>query len=315
MERATRVGALDLGTNTFLCLVADVIGGRVERVLSDEATVVRLGQGVDSSKALHPEALKRADECLARYSVKMRELGVERVVACATSAARDAKNASELLAIGRQHGIPIDVISGALEGALTYAGTVGDQSGQGPWVIDVGGGSTEIILGSREAGAAIAFRESVDAGSVRLTERALPSHPVSSAQLQAAREWVRSRIAASPVAQAAASVSASGSRTVFAVAGTATSLAALDQGRPFDAATVDGYRMSVASVDQWAERLAKMSVDERRKVSGMDAGRADVIVAGAICLAEAAKAIGAQELTVSVRGLRYGLAVAKEKLS
>ena len=298
---STRVAALDLGTNTFLCLVADVDRDGLLRVVHDDARVIRLGQGVDASKRLHPDALDRAETCLREFEGIIRASGAERVIACATSAARDAANGGELVAAGARHGIPIVVIDGNREAELTYAGTVdaGIAPGIAPEIaiVDVGGGSTELIFGGPSG---LTSRLSVDVGSVRLTERFLPTHPAPPADVEAARAWVRSRLQ---------TVHPAAGRSVIAVAGTATTLAALDLGLAFDAGLVDGHAMTVERIHRWGARLAEASVEQRRRMAGMDAGRADVILAGAICLELACAAIGAAEVRVSTRGLRYGIAL------
>ncbi|MCM2281170.1 MAG: Ppx/GppA family phosphatase [Bdellovibrionaceae bacterium] len=302
-----RVAAIDLGTNTFLCLVADVERGEITRVLSDQARVVRLGQGVHGTRRIHPEALARADECLRDFSQEIaRHAGVDKIVACATSAARDAENGDELLKIGRKHGIEIEIISGEREAEATYWGTVGGGSGDRALVgtvgiIDVGGGSTEFIVGDAQG---IRRRLSVDVGSVRMTELFVASHPVRAEEMAAMAQHIRAKFAQIPQAFARENVS-----NFIAVAGTPTTLAAVDLGLAFEAEIVHGHRFSVDALKQWTERLAGMTVSERQQLAGMDSRRADVIVAGVLVLRLAAEAFGATALTVSVRGLRYGLAL------
>jgi exopolyphosphatase/guanosine-5'-triphosphate,3'-diphosphate pyrophosphatase len=261
--------------------------------------------------------------------------GADRVVACATSAARDATNGHELLALGLRYGIPISIIDGQREAELAFCGTVGgaassplaknarddfaqgaaasfarggiSRSGQGVAIIDVGGGSTELIFGD-ELG--LAFRASIDIGSVRLTERALPRHPVPADDLAAARALAAAQFAAAlPPFPGQAPGSPWRSSAAIAIAGTATTLAALDLGMSFDASAVEGHALTVERARAWTERLAAMSVEERQALSGMDAQRADVIVGGGICLEAACAAIGARDISISTRGLRYGIAM------
>lgn len=297
-----RIATLDLGTNTFLCLVADVEGGEVRRVLSDQARVVRLGQGVDKNRELHPEALARADACLREFAVEIgRHPGVERIIACATSAARDAKNGEELLRIGRKHGFDIEIISGEREAEATYWGAIGGQIDEPVGIIDVGGGSTEFIVGDSSG---IRSRLSVDVGSVRLTETFVTTHPIPPSELLAMSDHLKSRLASVKGRIDSGTVG-----RFIAVAGTPTTVAAIDMAKPFDPHAVHGYRLSVSRLELWLERLAAMTVGEREGLPGMEPKRADVIIAGIMILHHAAMAVGATSLEVSVRGLRYGLAV------
>ncbi len=290
-----RVAGLDFGTNTCLGLVADIEAPQL-RVLSDEVEIVRLGQGVDVNKSLHPEALLRFDATLARFANTISRLKPERVLACATSAARDSINRDELIAIGRKHGIPIEVISGEKEAELTFRGTLSGESHGPVAIVDVGGGSTELMFG--EPGR-LESRVSLDVGAVRLTER----FGVDVGAITAMREAVL-------VAIEKSGFSADGrSRRVIGVAGTPTTLAAIDlKLSKFDSERVHGHRFTLNTIEDWIARLAPMSVDQRRTLTGMEPKRADVIVAGLVCLAEGLRALKEDELRVSTRGLRYGVA-------
>lgn len=297
-----RIAAIDLGTNTFLCLVADIEGGEVVRVLSDRAQVVRLGQGVHQNRELHPEALARADICLREFAAEIQKHGpVDKVVACATSAARDSQNGIKLLEIGRKHGIPIEIISGEREAEATYRGTVGKNFSGSVGIVDVGGGSTEFIVGDASG---IKKRISVDVGSVRMTELFITGHPVSAPELIAMERHLREKLVV--VQQTFSSFQVN---RFVAVAGTPTTLAAVDMGMPFDAETVQGYTLPVSKLLAWTTKFAEMTIREREVLSGMDPKRADVIVAGVLVLRLSAEAFGAKNLEVSVRGLRYGLAL------
>lgn len=295
-----RVAALDLGTNTFLCLIADVENGEITRVISDQARVVRLGQGVHQSRSFHPEALRRADECLRDYAEEIRRHNVSRIVAAATSAARDVTNREELLQIGRRHGIDIEVISGEREAECTFAGTIDGPIESEIAIIDVGGGSTEFILGDQTG---ITKKVSVDVGSVRLTELFVTKHPVAKDEMLALRKYIDEKME-----QARRELGDRAPKRVVAVAGTPTTLAALDMGLPFDAHLVHGYQLELTKLRAWIERLASMTVKERQALGGMDAKRADVIVAGALILYLGGEHFQSTALEVSVRGLRYGLA-------
>lgn len=295
-----KVAALDYGTNTFLLLIAEVEGGRVSKVLHDEAKVVRLGQGVHETRRLHPEALARVEQCLGSFSRTIAGHKADRVLACATSAARDVSNAHELIEMSLRYGIPVEVISGEREAELTFWGTIQGQP-QGPvLIVDVGGGSTEFIFGDH---AGLAMRKSIDVGSVRLSEIFVHSHPIDAMSLAKMTGYVQERISAIrplfPFEEAPRMV---------AVAGTPTTLAAVEQSHEFESDRVHGHRLTLSSLRSWVQRLSGMTVSERQALAGMDPKRADVIPAGALILMLAAQSFQAKEMEVSVRGLRYGVA-------
>lgn len=295
-----RVAALDLGTNTFLLLIADIVDGRIERVIHDEVRIVRLGQGVHENRRFHPEALLRAEECLRHFASVIRQNNVERTLACATSAARDVSNGNELVEMGARWGIPIQIISGEQEAEYTFWGTLHQDLREPIVIVDVGGGSTEFILGD-ETG--LVARQSLDIGSVRLTEMFVKTHPVPTEDMQAMMAYVleklrelRRRFPADEVVR------------LTAVAGTPTTLATLDQGLPFETDRVDGYILPLSQIRAWVQRLANMTIEERQALAGMEPKRADVIVAGALILMLSCQCFQAREIEVSVRGLRYGIA-------
>jgi exopolyphosphatase/guanosine-5'-triphosphate,3'-diphosphate pyrophosphatase len=295
-----RVAALDLGTNTFILLVADVSEGRIERVVHDEVRVVRLGQGVHQSRSFHPEALERARQCFEAFAQTIANLKVERILACATSAARDVKNSQDLKALASRNGIPLEIISGEKEAELTFLGTLPDRFEGSVLIIDVGGGSTEFIFGDQ---AGLKSRVSVDIGSVRLTEMFVSANPISKTELAKMESYI-----AAQIEKMRTGFPQENATRVIAVAGTPTTLATLDQGLPFETERVDGYHLKTQRIQDWAERLAAMKVEDRQKLAGMEPKRADVIVAGCKILFEAARTFHAEEIQVSVRGLRYGIA-------
>lgn len=304
-----RVAGLDLGTNTCLVLVADVgIDGTIEHVLADEVRIVRLGQDVHKTRRLHPEALARAEETFKEFSAIIQKHGCEKVLACATSAARDVQNGQELVALAARYGIPVEIISGEREAELTFAGTFDRPLREPAFIIDVGGGSTEFILGDARG---ILRRESVDIGSVRLTELFVTSHPIPDSELAQMRDYISQKLQGlrerfATVALSAA-VPVSGLRVV-AVAGTPTTLASMDQGLAFESDRVQGHILTNEALENWLAKLAKMTVEQRRGLAGMEPKRADVIVAGAMTLLMSSEALGATRLEVSTRGLRYGVA-------
>lgn len=300
-----KVAALDLGSNTSLLLIAEVVDGKIMKVIRDELRVTRMGQGVHQNKAFHPEALERVRSCFKEYAQFIKQEKVEHVVAMATSAARDVTNAEELFKIGNDVGIPIEIIPGSQEADITFRGsTFEEENLKGLAVIDVGGGSTEII-GESPDGKIEGV--SVNLGSVRLTEIFVKEHPIAPAAMAEMQKYIDAQIEEA-IAQFPKSV-----REVLAVAGTPTTLAAVIQEKPYSHDVVHGFRISLAQLEYWRNRLAKLTVDERRALSGMDQKRADVIVAGISILASVTKALGANCLRVSDRGVRFGVALVAEE--
>lgn len=300
-----KVAALDLGSNTFLLLIAEVEQHKVTKVYLDETQVVRLGQGVNTSRQFHPEALDRAESCFKDFSRLIKDHQVDKVVAVATSAARDVENGAEFLKLGERYGIPIQIISGEQEAWLTFNGALGDRSDYGQIaVIDVGGGSTEVIVG----GSADQIKErSVDVGSVRLTEMFVSAQPITPAELQSMSAYAKGQFS---IIQD----DLHGLDEVIAVAGTPTTMACVIEGRDFSEAWVNGFVLDQQTLRLWIEKMATMSVEERQSLKGMPAKRADVIVTGASILLAAMEALGHNNVTVSTRGVRYGAAMYADQL-
>ncbi|WP_437959029.1 Ppx/GppA phosphatase family protein [Sorangium sp. So ce119] len=303
------VAAIDIGTNSVLLLVAERRGGELV-ALAERATITRLGQGVDAARALAPEAVERTLACLARYGEELRSLGVERVDAVGTSAMRDAAGGEAFIARARDLiGVAPRVISGPEEAELTYAGALTglDLPARGPRIVfDLGGGSTEIIVG--DAGGTVERAVSLDVGSVRLTERHIRADPPTEPELEAVRADARAALATVPAGPV------SGAPTLVGVAGTVTTLAALVRDVvPYDGARVHGARVSGAEVVAITSRLASLPLAARRKLPALDPARADVIVAGSVLIEEllawASRVAGAPvDLIASDRGVRWGLA-------
>ncbi|WP_437679488.1 Ppx/GppA phosphatase family protein [Sorangium sp. So ce131] len=303
------VAAIDIGTNSVLLLVAERRGGELV-ALVDRATITRLGQGVDAARALAPEAVERTLACLARYGEELRALGVERVDAVGTSAMRDAAGGEAFIARARELiGVAPRVISGPEEAELTFAGALTGldlPTGAPRIVFDVGGGSTEIIVGT--AAGAVEHAVSLDVGAVRLTERHVRADPPAEADLEAVRAASRAALAAVRAEPLRAAP------PLVGVAGTVTTLAALARDVvPYDGARVHGARLSGAEIAALTSRLASLPLAARRQLPALDPARADVIVAGSALVEEilawAAKLAGAPvDLLVSDRGVRWGLA-------
>lgn len=297
-----KVAALDLGSNTFLCLIADVTKDGIQKIYSDEVQVVRLGQGLNETKKFHPDALKRADECLERFARTIATHQPEKILAMATSAARDAENREELFALAKKRGIPLEIIPGEKEAEITYQGAVSgsDVSDKNMMVIDIGGGSTEFIFGKgRQRG----IGESYDIGCVRLTERFIHAQPTMDADILQATQYIEQAITkARNLAPADFKLD-----TILAVAGTPTTLAAAEIGR-FDTERIDGYQLTKDGLEAWLNKLQAASVEEKIGF-GIPAGRADVILIGVITLLSTLKIFGLNQLSVSTRGVRYGVAL------
>lgn len=302
------VAAIDIGTNSVLLLIAERRAGELV-ALVERATITRLGQGVDATRALSPDAVERTLACLARYGEEIRSLGVTRVEAVGTSAMRDATGGEAFVERARELiGVTPRVILGDEEASLTFAGALTglDLPGAGGRIVfDVGGGSTEIIVGRAAGGMDLAV--SLDVGSVRLTERHIHHDPPTATEIEAVRADAR---AALSTVQAAPMPAAS----LVGVAGTVTTLAALARNvAPYEGTHVHGIRMSGTEIKELTSRLAALPLADRRQLRALDPARADVIVAGGVLIEEilawASTMIGAPtDLIVSDRGLRWGLA-------
>jgi exopolyphosphatase/guanosine-5'-triphosphate,3'-diphosphate pyrophosphatase len=312
----SRVAAIDCGTNSIRLLVAEAAtgadGAPVLRDVHREMRIVRLGQGVDASGVLAPEALERTRLALADYTAVLRGHGVERVRMVATSATRDAANRDDFFGMVRATlGTDAEVISGDEEAQLSFVGAVGDlDPADGPFVVvDIGGGSTELVVGElTPAGAVVTAARSVDVGSVRLTERCLPSDPPGADEVREARA-----VAAGILAEAFAAVPVAGVRTWVGVAGTITTLSAVAQDLPaYDPSAVHLSRLPGPELHRVAEQLLGESRAERARHGALHPGRIDVIGGGALIVDELARELreraGVTELVVSEHDILDGIA-------
>ena len=298
-----RVAVIDMGTNSTRLLVADVEGGRVGEV-ARRSTVTRLGRGVDTSGQLSAEAIDDVCRTVGEYIALLEELGAERTVSLATSAVRDAANASAFIAELRERfALDARVLDGAEEARLTYMGAgVGREPAEETLVVDIGGGSTELVVGSGED---VSFYASLQVGTVRHTERHVKSDPAGADELEALADDVQSSISAEladrPIASARAGI---------AVAGTPTSLAAIDQGLdPYDPEAVHGYVLSLGAIQRMCSELSAKTLEERLQVKGLHPGRAPTIVAGVVILIQVMRAFGLGEIEVSEHDILYGAAL------
>lgn len=314
-----RVAALDLGSNTFLCLIADGeldVNGRpsLRKILSDEVRMVRLGQDVDKTRRFHPEALHRAEVALSEFHQTILRYKPDRILAMATSAARDVENGEALFELGRKFQIPIEIVPGAQEAQMTYAGATSGLSGEATpapanLVIDIGGGSTEFIRGT---GTDLDWGHSLDLGCVRLVERlgirGAESPSFNAATQERARALIRTQLETLPeklkIDRADARFKID---RVLAVAGTPTELARMEIG-VFDPSRIDGYEFTLSKIEDWIRRLAPLSAHEIHTQFRVSQGRADVLPMGLLILSESLKYFGQARLQVSTRGVRFGVA-------
>ncbi|WP_308214614.1 Ppx/GppA phosphatase family protein [[Mycobacterium] manitobense] len=308
----SRVAAVDCGTNSIRLLIADPVDGRL-RDVHREMRIVRLGQGVDATGEFAPEALARTRAALVDYAALMRDHRVERVRMVATSAARDVANREAFFAMTAEvlgdvvPGAVAEVISGTEEAELSYRGAVGElDPDAGPFVVvDLGGGSTEVVVGRREVEASY----SADIGCVRLTERCLRSDPPTAEEISAAREVVRDGLAA-----AFRAVPVEGARTWVGVAGTMTTLAALGaKMTTYDSEAIHLSRVGFTRLREVCDELLTMTRAQRAVLGPMHEGRVDVIGGGALIVEELADALGARagldELVVSEHDILDGIAL------
>ncbi|MEV6200561.1 Ppx/GppA phosphatase family protein [Streptomyces sp. NPDC051771] len=300
----TRVAGIDCGTNSIRLLVADVhpdTGALVE--LDRRMTIVRLGQGVDKTGRLAPEALERTFAACRAYATVIKELGAERIRFVATSASRDAENRQDFVdGVVAILGVEPEVISGDQEAAFSFTGATGSLPGDDRrLVVDIGGGSTEFVVGTREVEAA----RSVDIGCVRLTERHVRHDPVTAEEAEAIRADVRAALDL-----AAGTVPIASAATLVGLAGSVTTVAALALGLPeYDSEKIHHSRISAARVAEVTGMLLASTHDERAALPVIHPGRVDVIVAGALVLQEIVERVGATEVVVSEHDILDGIAL------
>ncbi|HTO25821.1 MAG TPA: hypothetical protein VMJ49_07950 [Gaiellaceae bacterium] len=299
-----RVAAVDLGTNTTRLLVADVNEGRMDSELHRESRITRLGEGVDARRRLLPAPVARVRNALADYRRILESLGAERTLAIATSAVREAENGEAFLGeIEWSYGFATRLLSGDDEALLTRRGVAsGRELRPGTLVIDIGGGSTELILDD--------FHVSLALGGVRHTERFLSSDPPSADELARCAGAVRALLVERVPGETRAAATAA-----VGVAGTVTTLAALDLGlERYDRDRVDGHRLAATSARAQLARLAALPLAERREVPSLEPERAPVIVAGAVILTEILDVFGLDAVDASEHDILDGAALAAAEL-
>ena len=305
--RPGRYAAIDIGTVTCRMLVADIDEEGLLRELDREYAITNLGEGVDASGVLRPEAMSLVLDAVARYQEVLS--GFERsgrpvqVTAVATSAARDARNAGEFERLLAERGIELAVIPGSREAALSFAGASCDFLGERLLVVDIGGGSTEVVAG-RAGGDPVRAR-SFDIGCRRVTEKFLASDPPSGQELERARQWTREGMR--PFFE---ELRASGFflDRLVAVAGTATTVVAVrERMRVYDTARVHKALVTRTDLDAVSERLQSVALSERERIVGLDPARAPVIVAGMVILQTVLDLAGVDSFTVSESDILHGI--------
>jgi exopolyphosphatase/guanosine-5'-triphosphate,3'-diphosphate pyrophosphatase len=300
-----RLGVIDLGSNSILLLVVEPDG----RVIEDDSRITRLGQGVFRSGRLDPSARARTRETVAAFAQRARALGAGCVVGVGTEALRRALDGAEFLDALRREGLldAAHLLSGEQEAECAIEASRRAATRPEVIAIDVGGGSTEVAW-TRAANAKRVRSVSLPLGSVRLTEAYVTRHPVPAQELASLEAHLAQ--ATAPLAKLRAEGLDAGDAGAVAVAGTATTLAAMDLGLAvYDPLRVEGHRVALDRLGHWIERLAALDVEARRRIPGLEPGRADVIVAGLAVLRAVMRAIGAREIRTSGRGVRHGVAL------
>jgi exopolyphosphatase / guanosine-5'-triphosphate,3'-diphosphate pyrophosphatase len=301
-----RVAVVDIGTNSTRLLIADVEPGAGVAERHRESIVTRLGEGVEATGQLGGEPQARVFAALERYAAEIAAHECEASAAVMTSAVRDAANGAAFAATVRERfGLEGRTLSGDEEAAFTYAGATAARSPDDPTervVIDIGGGSTELVCGARGR---LGFHISAQIGVVRHTERHLPSDPPSADELAALAADVDAGIDAVVPADVRARAEAA-----VAVAGTATSCAAIDLGlERYDTTKVEGHVLTHAKLEALLERLAALPLAERRGVTGLDPNRAPTIVAGVVILTRVLDAFELGQVEISDRDILWGVAI------
>ena len=298
----SRVASIDCGTNSIRLLIADISGGKFKEVLRD-MEIVRLGQGVDENKSFHPDAINRTLAAVEKFKNQLAGKGVEKIRFCATSATRDAANRDLFIDGVRQIlGVEVEVIPGEEEARLSFNGATKEllQSDAPFLVVDIGGGSTEFVYGNQK----VEFAKSVDIGCVRMSERHLKSQPVEMSKVEQAIIDIDKAIA-----QAAAIVPISKAKTLVAVAGTATTIAAAAlELKTYDRYAIHLSRIPAEKVHKVSAAFQAMTKSDISKLGFMHPGRVDVITAGSLVLSRVMAATGATEFVASESDILDGMA-------
>jgi exopolyphosphatase/guanosine-5'-triphosphate,3'-diphosphate pyrophosphatase len=303
MDAAMRVAVIDIGTNSTRLLIADVDDPGVYEV-ERSTTVTNMGRGVDHTGMICSDAVEDVCGVIADYKSRYEEMGADRVMAIATSAVRDATNGEAFVAELRERfDLDASMLTGEQEAHLTYLGATAHRPAADPTLVfDIGGGSTELIVGT---GSEVGFHTSLQAGTIRQSERHLISDPPDPHQLEDLAADIRNLIDRAIEDQTQSKPS-----RAIAVAGTPTSLAAIDQGlEPYDPGRVHGYHLGMERIQRMLSRLSSLPLAERLRVPGLHPGRAPTIVAGTVILVQVMRAFGMREIEVSELDILQGSAL------
>lgn len=297
-----RLAGIDIGTNTILMLIAEVTSDGTLSILRDEHTIARLGKGVDEHGVILKETFIRVRDILKALLALSTSYKIDQIIACGTSALRDAVNRKEFIEfIDNELAIKIRVLSGEEEAKLTYKGAISEYlkspSRSDFAVLDIGGGSTEFIVGN---GTDVLLATSIDIGSVRITERILKTSPPSHIAIQQAEHFILNQLShIAPI---------SSNASLIGVAGTLTTLASLDlRLHQYDSKVIHGHVLTQQSIDNIFDMLKGLSFNEIISYPQIHPQRADIILAGILILQGVLKKLNMSKITVSDRGLRYGL--------
>ena len=290
--------SIDIGTNTLLLLIAEVIDGKIEKVLTDEHQIARLGEGLDKSGIISDNAIMRATRILHDYKNIIAEHKVELVRASATSAMRDANNSGDVKELFETIlNSPIEIIAGIDEARISYLGSLEELSDKSDIVLDIGGGSTEVIVGKNGE---ISYSKSLQIGAVRITESFFPDFNSKKENLEEARKHITDMLDGLEL------IDIDGN--IIAVAGTPTTIAAIDLNLPqYNAHLIHNHKLELERLELIVDIFVNKTSQELVEEYNVHPNRADVILGGALILLEFLKYTGKSSLLVSCKGLRYGL--------
>jgi exopolyphosphatase / guanosine-5'-triphosphate,3'-diphosphate pyrophosphatase len=299
-----RLASIDIGTNTILMLIADVDSNGNLSVVRDEHFIARLGKGVDEQGIIQQDTFQRVHDILSQLKSTAEANNVQHIFACGTSALRDAANRQKFIDdIKDQLGIEIRVLSGQEEAELTYLGATSEYLShvisKEYVVLDIGGGSTELVIGTEDK---VTSAVSVDVGSVRLTERIFKTSPPDDMAFENASQWIRNQLQNTPPLTP--------STKLIGVGGTLTTLAALDiRLSEFDQDKINRHILKVDAINRIFQELRPLTLEQIRSYPQIHHARADILLAGIFILMETLRKLNLQNITVSVRGLRYGIMI------
>ena len=300
-----KIATIDLGTNTALLLIAEISNDGSIKVLRDELRSPRMGKDVDAQRRISEQSYQRVKESFLEYKEIISRYEVEKIVATGTSALRDASNREEFISrMFSETGIHIEILSGEEEALWTFRGAISRIKNQkeNVAVIDIGGGSTELISDFRFTNYDF-FAKSLDIGAVRVTEKFFALFPLMQADIENAKKFIREQLSTIPKEQFVHT-------QLVGVAGTVTTLALLEQNiSEFDVAKVSNYILNISVIEKWFYFLSKKTPQEILLLTSAAKGREDILFSGTLILFETMKYFSWKEIIVSERGLRYGIAL------